>query len=74
MVRHQSMRDWPPEKYEHFSRNFFIETLAWLVRSGTVRKLFAEPLLKLCEEKPNLKRLRTKSGAKKRQRTDSQLG
>lgn len=74
MVRHQSMRDWPPEKCEHFSRNFFIETLAWLVRSGIVRKLLAEPLLKLREEKPNLKRLRTKSGAKKRQRTGSQLG
>jgi hypothetical protein len=44
MVRHQSMTDWPPEKYEHFSRNFFIETLAWLVRSGIVRKLLAEPV------------------------------
>lgn len=43
MMRHQSMRDWPQEKYEHFSRNFFIETLAWLVRSGIVRKLLAEP-------------------------------
>jgi hypothetical protein len=74
MVRHQSMRDWPPEKYEHFSRNFFIETLAWLVRSGIVRKLLAEPLLKLREEKPNLKRLQTKRGAKKRRRTGSQLG
>jgi hypothetical protein len=44
LVRHFSMRDWPGEKYEHFSRNFFIETLAWLVRSGLVRKLLAEPL------------------------------
>jgi hypothetical protein len=42
MVRHRSMRDWPEEKYEHFSRNFFIETCAWLVRSGLVRKLLAE--------------------------------
>ncbi|MBI3483764.1 MAG: hypothetical protein HY012_01230, partial [Acidobacteria bacterium] len=41
MVRHRSMREWPAEKYEHFSRNFFIETCAWLVRSGLVRK-FAE--------------------------------
>jgi hypothetical protein len=42
MVRHLSMQDWPRAKYEHFSRNFFIETLAWLVRSGLVRKLLAE--------------------------------
>ena len=39
MVRHRTMQDWPEEKYVHFSRNFFIETLAWLVRSGLVRKL-----------------------------------
>ncbi len=44
MVRHLSMRAWPRAKYEHFSRNFFIETLAWLVRSGLVRKLAAESL------------------------------
>lgn len=44
MVRHVSMLDWPAEKYEHFSRNFFIETLAWLVRSGLARRLRAEPL------------------------------
>ena len=42
MVRRQTMRDWPREKYEHFSRSFFIETLAWLVRSGLVRALLAE--------------------------------
>ncbi len=39
LIRHRSMRDWPAERREHFSRNFFIETLAWLVRSGLVRKL-----------------------------------
>ncbi|HEV2615752.1 MAG TPA: hypothetical protein VGU63_03975 [Candidatus Acidoferrales bacterium] len=39
MARHVSMRDWPDGKREHFSRNFFIETLAWLVRSGLVGKL-----------------------------------
>jgi len=44
MVRHNSMRDWPPNKYQHFSRNFFIETLAWLVRSGLVGKLREEAL------------------------------
>jgi hypothetical protein len=42
MVRHLSMRDWPAEKYEHFSRNFFIETCAWLVRSGLVQRLREE--------------------------------
>jgi hypothetical protein len=44
MVRHVSMREWPRGKYAHFSRNFFIETLAWLVRSGLVRKLRVEAL------------------------------
>ncbi|MGB6821481.1 MAG: hypothetical protein WBE21_05350 [Candidatus Acidiferrales bacterium] len=39
MARHGSMRVWPPEKHQHLSQNFFIETLAWLVRSGLVRKL-----------------------------------
>jgi len=38
LVRHASMREWPAEKWEHFSRNFYIETLAWLVRSGLVRR------------------------------------
>lgn len=44
MTRHQSMRDWPEEKRAHLSRNFFIETLAWLVRSGLVRKLREQSL------------------------------
>jgi hypothetical protein len=44
LVRHQSMRDWPLEKHAHYSRNFFIETLAWLVRSALVRRLLAEPV------------------------------
>lgn len=42
MTRHASMADWPPAKRQHLSRNFFIETLAWLVRSGLVRKLKEE--------------------------------
>lgn len=45
MVRHASMAAWPPEKRQHLSRNFFIETLAWLVRSGLVRKLREEVML-----------------------------
>jgi hypothetical protein len=39
LVRHDSMQSWPREKHEHLSRNFFIETMAWLVRSGLVRHL-----------------------------------
>jgi hypothetical protein len=39
LVRHFSMRAWPAAKHKHYSRNFFIETLAWLVRSGLVAKL-----------------------------------
>jgi len=42
LVRHASMRDWPPGKLQHLSQNFFIETLAWLVRSALVRRLAAE--------------------------------
>jgi len=39
LTRHLSSQDWPRRRREHLSRNFFIETLAWLVRSGLVRKL-----------------------------------
>ncbi len=42
LVRHTSMSTWPRGKYRHLSRNFFIESLAWLVRSGLVAKLLAE--------------------------------
>ncbi|MBZ5698945.1 MAG: hypothetical protein LAN18_10410 [Acidobacteriia bacterium] len=45
LARHFSMRAWPAEKHQHYSRNFFIETLAWLVRSGLVRKLASEASL-----------------------------
>jgi hypothetical protein len=44
LVRHFSMREWPVAKHHHFSRNFFIETLAWLVRSGLVAKLASQPI------------------------------
>ncbi len=58
MVRHVSMRDWPGEKFEHYSRNFFIETLAWLVRSGLVRRLLAEsPSVHSSKKNPVLKAL-----------------
>lgn len=39
LVRHRTMLDWPEDKHEHYSKNFFIETLAWLVRSGLVKGL-----------------------------------
>lgn len=39
MARRGSVQAWPAEKHQHLSQNFFIETLAWLVRSGLVRKL-----------------------------------
>lgn len=42
LTRHLSMREWPREKYEHLSRNFFIETCCWLVRSGLVRRFLEE--------------------------------
>ncbi|HEV3219826.1 MAG TPA: hypothetical protein VGZ48_08645 [Candidatus Acidoferrales bacterium] len=38
LIRHASMRGWPAEKIQHFAGNFFTETLAWLVRSGLVRR------------------------------------
>jgi len=44
MVRHVPMVDWPVRRRRHLSQNFFIETLAWLVRSGLVRRLLAESL------------------------------
>jgi hypothetical protein len=43
LVRRASMRDWPAAKLRHLSQNFFIETLAWLVRSALVRRLAAQP-------------------------------
>jgi len=43
LLRAQSMTAWPRAKWEHLSRNFFIETLAWMVRSGLVRKLPTKP-------------------------------
>jgi len=39
LTRHFSMREWPAGKRKHYSRNFFIETLAWLVRSNLVAKI-----------------------------------
>jgi hypothetical protein len=38
LIRHTSMRAWPSERIQHFAGNFFTETLAWLVRSGLVRR------------------------------------
>ncbi|MFZ0821937.1 MAG: hypothetical protein WAM91_17880 [Candidatus Acidiferrales bacterium] len=38
LIRHASMRAWPAEEIQHLAGNFFTETLAWLVRSGLVRR------------------------------------
>lgn len=37
--RYCSRSRWPESRWEHYARNFFIETLALLVRSGLVRRL-----------------------------------
>lgn len=42
LARHFSMREWPAAKRKHYSRNFFIETLAWLVRSGLIARIRGE--------------------------------
>jgi len=44
LVRHIPLSAWPARRIPHYSRNFFIETLAWLVRSALVQKL-REPRL-----------------------------
>jgi hypothetical protein len=61
LVRHRTMRDWPEERREHFSRNFFIETLAWLVRSGLVRKLAEEVAAPARPKRPSAKPKRRKT-------------
>jgi hypothetical protein len=38
LIRHASLRGCPPAKIQHLAGNFFTETLAWLVRSGLVRR------------------------------------
>ncbi len=38
LIRHTTMRAWPADKIQHLGGNFFTETLAWLVRSGLVRR------------------------------------
>ncbi len=39
LIRHIPLSAWPAARIEHYSRNFFTETLAWLVRSALVRRL-----------------------------------
>ncbi len=53
LVRHSSMSAWPRGKYRHLSRNFFIESLAWLVRSGLVGKLLAERVPRAARTDPS---------------------
>ncbi|HEV2386067.1 MAG TPA: hypothetical protein VGS20_02315 [Candidatus Acidoferrales bacterium] len=42
LARHLPLARWPEGRRAHYARNFFIESLAWLVRSGLVRRLAAE--------------------------------
>lgn len=39
LIRHLPLAAWPARRVQHYARNFYIETLAWLVRSALVRKL-----------------------------------
>lgn len=52
LVRHIALREWPEENSMHYARNFFIETLAWLVRSGLVKMLLTSGT-----QKPSLRHL-----------------
>lgn len=56
LIRHRSLAESPREKHDHFSRNFFIETLAWLVRSGLVRKLAEEAAARGVSKLPTRKK------------------
>jgi hypothetical protein len=44
LVRHLPIEYWPEGRRSHYARNFLIEGLAWLVRSGLVRALNSESL------------------------------
>lgn len=44
LIRHIPLAYWPQGRRMHYARNFMIEGLAWLVRSGLVRALNAETL------------------------------
>jgi hypothetical protein len=39
LVRHLPLNRWPEGRRMHYARNFLIEGLAWLVRSGLVRNM-----------------------------------
>ncbi|MDE3136057.1 MAG: hypothetical protein KGL59_05760 [Acidobacteriota bacterium] len=42
LVRHLPVSCWPEGRRAHYAKNFLIEGMAWLVRSGLVRRLAAE--------------------------------
>jgi len=44
LVRHLPVSCWPEGRRAHYANNFLIEGLAWLVRSGLVRRLAADAL------------------------------
>jgi hypothetical protein len=68
LLRRVSMRDWPLEKREHFARNFFIETLCWLVRSALVRRLLAESRATLSRVTHRPRRTRVRIAPRRRKR------
>lgn len=46
LVRHVPLATFPDGRRAHYARNFYIETLAWLVRSALVRRLASESIVK----------------------------
>ncbi|HVC00011.1 MAG TPA: hypothetical protein VNJ12_11860 [Candidatus Dormibacteraeota bacterium] len=42
LLRHLPLDRWPEGRRAHYARNFLIEGLAWLVRSGLVRNMSSE--------------------------------
>jgi hypothetical protein len=58
LVRHLPVSCWPEGRRAHYANNFLIEGLAWLVRSGLVRKLadesaVSEAVTPRCGKRPN---------------------
>jgi hypothetical protein len=68
LIRHRALADFPSGRHEHFARNFFIETLAWLVRSGLVRKLAEEAKSSRAREVSKRNGGRQPAGGKKKSR------
>jgi hypothetical protein len=61
LVRHIPMQEWPASRTGHYAQNFAIETLAWLVRSGLVRRLPEEVATASLSASKNLARHSSRS-------------